>query len=328
MPHPGGEQGGEHRLLRQIDAMERQLQDLSRAMEHRERLATLGTVAGLLAHEFNNILTPIMSYAQMALAAPQDADLTAKALKRAAEGSERASQIAGVILGFIKQDGPSVTDVPRGTECLTANVPRCVEQALCCMVREPEKDGIKLLVTIPQGIEAAMRPVSLQHVLLNLILNARAAMSPGGGHLEITAEVMPMLPKVPKGAITSTECSTWNISGSGRIPTTIERKDGGWVVITVKDTGRGMSTAKLGCVFATFGYDAKKHDDSAVQPKASHQPYVYQPAGTGLGLTLCRQLLEEVGGRLVIWSEEKKGTVCQAIVRQTVTESEGLRCSA
>src|SRR5687767_1017430 len=110
MPKPGGPTGDPHPLLRQISAMECQLQAITRAMEHRERLATLGTVAGLLAHEFNNILTPIMSYAQMALASPDDQDLTIKALKRAAEGSERAAQISGVILGFIKQEGAPSPD--------------------------------------------------------------------------------------------------------------------------------------------------------------------------------------------------------------------------
>ena len=91
-------------VLEQIDALQERIADLTARLDHAERLATLGTIAGLIAHEFNNILTPVMSYAQLALANDDDADLVKKALQKAAEGSDQASQIAAAILGFVRTE--------------------------------------------------------------------------------------------------------------------------------------------------------------------------------------------------------------------------------
>ena len=53
--------------------------ELERDIERQHRLATLGTIAGLIAHEFNNILTPMLSYAQMAAARPRTPTWRARA---------------------------------------------------------------------------------------------------------------------------------------------------------------------------------------------------------------------------------------------------------
>src|SRR5262249_28575324 len=131
-------------------------------LEHAQRLATLGTIAALIAHEFNNLLTPVMSYAQMALAKPGDPELTRKALERAAAGSEKAAQIAGTILDFARDDlevgavpgaqslGHAArsplplpgTGVPCGT-LESADVAECVRNTLACLARDPLKDGIE-----------------------------------------------------------------------------------------------------------------------------------------------------------------------------------------
>ena len=85
-------------LVRQVDLLSARLADLQATLDHQERLATLGTIAGMIAHEFNNILTPVCSYAQMALDSPDDAALARKALERSLTGAERAAKIAGAIL--------------------------------------------------------------------------------------------------------------------------------------------------------------------------------------------------------------------------------------
>lgn len=140
------------------------------------RLATLGTLACMLAHEMNNLLTPVLSYARLAMDAPADVALGRKAHEHAIRGVEACNAMAESILGFARQEGGDV-----------AGVGVCVEAALRCVPRELAKDGIRLELGVDDALEASISPTSLTQVLLNLILNAREAMG-GGGRLTIRAE--------------------------------------------------------------------------------------------------------------------------------------------
>ena len=63
-------------LLEHFEQLEAQLQQVRDGLTHSHRLSTLGTIASIIAHEYNNILTPIISYGQMAMAlAPGNHDL-------------------------------------------------------------------------------------------------------------------------------------------------------------------------------------------------------------------------------------------------------------
>ena len=143
---------------------------LSRLVEHTdhiERLATLGTMAAGIAHEISNILTPALAYAQLALAHPNDEDLQAKAVEKAAIGIENATRIADAILGFAGSPG----DVD------ASDVGDVVRAMLDCLAYNPNKDRIKVVVDVQPGTVVRMPPLGLQQVLMNLFLNARAAMT-------------------------------------------------------------------------------------------------------------------------------------------------------
>jgi signal transduction histidine kinase len=134
-------------------------------------------LAATIAHEFNNILTPIMSYAQIALAEPDDHELLVKAVEKSLAGAERAARIAAAVLGFASQDG----DQP-----VAAELRQVIDEAFACLAREPRRDGIELVLDVP-AVTLAIEPLKLQQVLLNLIVNARKAMGRGPGRLTITA---------------------------------------------------------------------------------------------------------------------------------------------
>ncbi len=53
-------------ILKHFEQLEIQFQQVRDGLTHSHRLATLGTIASIIAHEYNNILTPILSYAQLA----------------------------------------------------------------------------------------------------------------------------------------------------------------------------------------------------------------------------------------------------------------------
>jgi signal transduction histidine kinase len=143
-------------LTAEVSALRRQLQAA-------QRLAAVGTVTAMVSHELNNILTPIMNYAQLA---QKDPSLSDKAIARAAEGGQRAMSICRAILNAAA-DGP--------VEKTPLNLRELVDQTLEVMARDPAKDGVSLNVDIPDDLIVRARRAELQQVLLNLIFNARSA---------------------------------------------------------------------------------------------------------------------------------------------------------
>src|SRR6185369_5603381 len=90
-------------LFANFQQLEAQLQQVRESLTHSHRLATLGTIASIIAHEYNNILTPVVSYAQLALAKPGDQELMKKAVEKALAGAERAAHISSSLLGFARE---------------------------------------------------------------------------------------------------------------------------------------------------------------------------------------------------------------------------------
>lgn len=166
-------------LLADLEKLETRLADLQKGLTRSHRLATLGTMATIIAHEFNNILTPVISYCQLALGRDDgDMALYRKAVEKALKGAERAAQISSSMLGFAREaDGSPV--------CCVREI---VDEVFSCMARDPKKDGIELVLEIPDDCWVRIPPIALQQVLLNLVLNARQAMRRNGGTLRLIVE--------------------------------------------------------------------------------------------------------------------------------------------
>ncbi|MEE9211180.1 MAG: HAMP domain-containing sensor histidine kinase [Phycisphaeraceae bacterium] len=165
-------------LLEHFEQLEAQFQQMRDGLTHSHRLATLGTITSVIAHEYNNILTPIISYAQLALANEDDRDLMRKAVEKALAGAERAASISSSLLGFAREADHEHAAALAAT----------LDQTLACLGRDPRKDGIELNIDLPDA-QVAISPLNLQQVLLNLILNAKRAMRRTGGTLSITGRV-------------------------------------------------------------------------------------------------------------------------------------------
>ncbi len=246
-------------LLEELERLERQLHALQDGLTRSHRLATLGTVAAIIGHEFNNILTPVISYAQLALRETDepDVDLMRKALQRALDGSTRAAQISSSMLGFAKASnahGPAV-----------APVRQIVDEVFACLARDPRKDNINLRIEVGDDVKVAMAPVALQQVLLNLVLNARKVLRQRGGTLRISAK--PLANGTP---------------------------DAG-VAIEVADTGPGIDPLILPRIFEPF----------VTQPAGEKSSGEHE--GTGLGLAVCKDLVERAGGSIDVLSEPGEG---------------------
>ena len=159
-----------------LQDQKQQIDLLRRQLVQAQRLASLGTMATMITHEFNNILTPMLSYSQWALQ-QSDWQLMRKALEKVLSNGEKAAAICRCIMGFAAGE----------SQDSTVQVARAIHDALQCLVRDPRKDNITVREQIEPDLTAAVDPIRLQQVLYNLIINARQAMLGGPGVLTLTA---------------------------------------------------------------------------------------------------------------------------------------------
>lgn len=253
---PGETEARLEQLLCQLEEAQAEIDQLRAQSEHLGRLATLGTLSATVAHEFNNLLTPPSAYAKMALKDlerdPTDTSMAKKALAKCASGSDKAQRICSAILDFARGRNA-------GGSCHVAQV---LDEALLAMGRDLTKDGIKLAVDVSPELVVPVDPVELEHVLLNLMINARDAMLAEGGR-----------------------------RGTLRIQAT---QTASAVAIEVSDTGCGIEPELLERVFEPF-FTTRNRRPAAVAGDAAGA----SRSGTGLGLSLCRQIVQRYGGTLV-----------------------------
>src|SRR5216117_940042 len=129
-------------FVSRLAEMQRALDDLREQLTESQRLATIGTIAAVIAHEFNNLLTPIVSYSQFALTSAEsdqpDMELIKKALSKAFGASTKAGKICQSMLGLARGQ----------TQFSHVEVQQLVDEVLLVMARDPQKDGLALRVQI------------------------------------------------------------------------------------------------------------------------------------------------------------------------------------
>lgn len=174
----------EEQLTRTVALAQEQLDALKDQLTESQRLATLGTIAAVIAHEFNNILTPMVSYSQFALesaeSATPDIELIKKALTKSYQASTKAGRICSAMLDLARGES---THGP-------IDIQQLIEEVLLVLARDPQKDGIALRVQIQPGLTVSGDHVQLEQVILNLLINARQAMLGKGGSLSIKAQLI------------------------------------------------------------------------------------------------------------------------------------------
>jgi signal transduction histidine kinase len=203
--------------IREREVSERKRLDLERQLLHRERIATIGTLAGGVAHEFNNILTPILLYSQVALDDTPPDSAVAKDLTRIVAAAHRARSLVSRILTFSRQmDVPQTSVFPlRPT----------VEEAL-----------VLLRAIVPANIDIVFDPLeadsmisgdaSLIHqVVINLCTNGYQSMRRTGGTLAVRLRV-------------------------AENPTVAD--PGKYAMLEVSDSGHGMDPVVMAHIFEPF----------------------------------------------------------------------------
>jgi signal transduction histidine kinase len=168
-------------ITNELEKTQLQLDSVRQQLTESQRLATIGTIAAVIAHEFNNLLTPIVSYSQFALQSAESATPDMELIKKALGKSYNASSKAGKICN-------SMLSLARGESTFgQVSVQRLVDEVLMVLARDPQKDGIALRVQVPPDLYVDGDEVQLEQVLLNLLINARQAMLGKGGSLWVKA---------------------------------------------------------------------------------------------------------------------------------------------
>jgi signal transduction histidine kinase len=226
-----------------------------RQLGQSEKLAALGQVAGAMAHQIGTPLNSISGYIQLML---QEGNLQSKdrdRLKIIESQLDRLADSIKKLLSFTRQPEPQLRPL---------DINEVLEELIHLSEPWLHARNINLLSSFSSNLPAVLGdPMHLQTLFLNLITNALDAM-PQGGQLTIQTRQV-------------------------QSQTSLE-KNGGWVEISISDTGIGITEESKKRIFDPF-FTTKKIGE-----------------GTGLGLAICEQIIKEHSGRLEVESEVGKGS--------------------
>jgi PAS domain S-box-containing protein len=239
------------------------LRESEERLRHAQKMEAVGQLTGGVAHDFNNILTTIMASLELL---QRTAPLDARSLRMtgaALEGTRRAARLTSQLLSFSRKSRlePQTLDAA-GTV-----------QGIGDLLIQTAGPSIKLHI---DQDDAAPWPIfadrnQLESALLNLVINARDAIS-GDGEIRLFFTNRGVSPADPLAA------------GPDGIAA------GDYVGITVSDTGRGMAPEVLA---------------RALEPFFTTKPV---GSGTGLGLSQTYGFATQSGGTITLRSTPGQGT--------------------
>ena len=153
-------------LLAPISETEALRQQLLQA----QRLSSVGELASSIAHEFNNILTTIINSAKLGSRNPDLGDKQ-QAFDRIVKAGQRAAAIAAGMLGFARKSAS------HRQHC---DIARLVEEVLTLTDKDLSKNRVHVEMKFHARPVAWVVPGQIEQILVNLVINARQAMSEGG----------------------------------------------------------------------------------------------------------------------------------------------------
>ena len=234
-------------------------QKMEEELRQSQKMEAIGQLTGGVAHDFNNLLTAIIGNLEMHyphVTEPDQREHVQEALDAAQDGAKLAAQL--LAFGRRQPLNPKPIDVGP----LVSSFKELLQRTL--------GETIELRIL---GVGSAQLSVvdssQLHNALLNLSINARDAM-PGGGQLTI---------ETTHARLDADYAQTYP-----------DIRPGGYVLVTVTDTGSGMS--------------------EEVRRRAFEPFFTTKPtgAGTGLGLSMVYGFVKQSGGHIQLYSELGRGT--------------------
>lgn len=214
-----GFQGADRDVTDRVQ-VEREREGLQVQLMHAQKMEAVGQLAGGVAHDFNNMLTALMSHIDLARY-EHEPDGRQEYLDEMQKVAERAAGLTRQLLLFSRRHVPKKRPV---------DLEALLEDSLQ-MLRRLIGENVALHVNL--GREASVLvadPGMMEQVFLNLLVNARDAM-PGGGNVRISTSAV----EVRVG-----------------IPPESEARPGRFVRLDIEDEGVGMDEATRGRIFEPF----------------------------------------------------------------------------
>ncbi|MCP5410630.1 MAG: response regulator [Alphaproteobacteria bacterium] len=246
-----------------------------------QKMEALGQLTGGVAHDFNNMLSIVIGSIEMARRRLTGAEhpRIAQSLDNATEGARRAATLVARLLAFSRRQplAPSILDA----NSLVTGMSDLLQRTL------GEHIGIETVLAgglWPSYVDAPQ----LENAVLNLAVNARDAM-PDGGRLTIETA------NVPLDAVYAAAHE--------------DVTAGDYVMISVSDTGTGMSPEVVERAFDPF-FTTKDIGK-----------------GTGLGLSQVFGYVKQSGGHVKIYSEPGRGTSIKLYLPRHLGQGEDARQS-
>lgn len=209
----------------------RRVQQQQRALEQQlaqsQKMEALGTLAGGVAHDFNNILAAILGNADLARQDLAAASPARQSLHEISSAARRGRELVRQILAFSRQQ-----PLARMPVC-----PATIVEETCSLLRTAVTPNVQLVRTVAPGSPAILAdPTRLGQVLLNLGTNAVHALQGRGGQVAFHVDSLgPDDPALPP-----------------ELAETCQRSGLGAVRIAVRDNGCGMDEATRARIFEPF----------------------------------------------------------------------------
>lgn len=194
-----------------------------------QRMESIGTLAGGIAHDLNNVLAPILMSVQLLQIKYPD-DQNQRILKTLETTTKRGAALVKQVLSFAR--GLEGDGCDKGETLRTIVQVRHLISETNYIVKETFPKSIKFYTDAAPDLWAVSADATQIHqVLMNLVINARDAM-PNGGTLSISAENL----------VIDQHYASMNI----------EAKEGCYIVINVADTGIGIPPEIIDRIFEPF----------------------------------------------------------------------------
>lgn len=164
-------------LEKKVEERTRQLKEAQEQLIQSAKMATIGTLAGGVAHEINNPLGAILTNTQMLLREIEDPDKR-ESLELIEEGTRRCRDIVTALLKYSRK--------PEVDEFKPLNLNDIIDDACNLLQSQLSKENIKIERELSEIPSISGNANELPQVFTNLILNARDAIKRVKGHGKIT----------------------------------------------------------------------------------------------------------------------------------------------
>lgn len=257
-------------IFRDITERKRVEEQLRRA----ERMQSAGRLAGGVAHEVNNMMTGVLGFSHFLLKSLASDDPRRAEVQEIIKAGTRAADVTRQLLAFTRQQilRPETLDI----NAVLGKMERMLRRSL------GEEHQLKFTLSPLAGMIRA-DGAQVEQVLVNLVLNARDAMTSPG---KVTIETAP--------ATHEEVCAQRHVD--------IVIPAGDYVLLSVKDTGCGMEPGVQSRIFEPF--------------------YTTKPTGqgTGLGLSTAYGIVKQSGGFIWVLSEPGTGTEFKVYLPRAVPD--------